>query len=217
MTSRWSAGPRQAGIREDVRAEPQVRERSVRPVQAVSVVDQVIKEIRRSILAGAPRPGQEFSLHGIADDLGVSAFRNRDPGAVSASGLHHLDANEHSPSGPSSEPNRWARHAVLPSSRVAAGRRGGAGGGSAPGGGDVMLGRPGCRVQLGPQKRPAFRSGQVRRVARTVSVAVRVPGRENSRGHGHIAGGIRAPERSVCTVGRLRTATDGPRQRRVSA
>jgi DNA-binding GntR family transcriptional regulator len=44
----------------------------VRPVQAASVVDQVIKEIRRSILAGALRPGQEFSLHGIADDLGVS-------------------------------------------------------------------------------------------------------------------------------------------------
>jgi DNA-binding GntR family transcriptional regulator len=42
------------------------------PVQAASVVDQVIKEIRRSILAGALRPGQEFSLRGIADGLGVS-------------------------------------------------------------------------------------------------------------------------------------------------
>src|ERR1700730_4476273 len=53
-------------------AEPQVRERSVRPVQAPSVVDQVTKEIRRSILAGTLRPGQEFSLREIADDLGVS-------------------------------------------------------------------------------------------------------------------------------------------------
>jgi DNA-binding GntR family transcriptional regulator len=44
----------------------------VRPVQAASVVDQVIKEIRRSILAGALRPGQEFSSRGIADGLGVS-------------------------------------------------------------------------------------------------------------------------------------------------
>ena len=53
-------------------AEPQVRERSVRQVQPASVVDQVTKEIRRSILTGALRPGQEFSLRGIADDLGVS-------------------------------------------------------------------------------------------------------------------------------------------------
>jgi hypothetical protein len=43
------------------------------PVQAASVVDQVIKEIRRSILAGALRPGQEFSLRGIAD--GLELFR----------------------------------------------------------------------------------------------------------------------------------------------
>ena len=53
-------------------AEGQVRARSVRQVEATSVVDQVTKEIRRSILSGALRPGQEFSLRAIADELGVS-------------------------------------------------------------------------------------------------------------------------------------------------
>jgi DNA-binding GntR family transcriptional regulator len=46
--------------------------RSVRPVEATSVVDQVTKEIRRAILAGQLRPGQEFSLREIAAELGVS-------------------------------------------------------------------------------------------------------------------------------------------------
>jgi len=72
MTSRWPTGPRQVAIKEDIMAEPQVRDRGVRQVQATSVVDEVTKEIRRSILTGALRPGQEFSLRGIADDLGVS-------------------------------------------------------------------------------------------------------------------------------------------------
>jgi DNA-binding GntR family transcriptional regulator len=45
---------------------------SVRPVEATSVVDQVTREIRRSILSGALRPGQQFSLREIASDLGVS-------------------------------------------------------------------------------------------------------------------------------------------------
>jgi hypothetical protein len=61
--------------------------------------------------AWTPRPTntarREHAHHQMID-----AFRNRDPGAVSASGLHHLDANEQSPSGPSSEPNRRAQHAV---------------------------------------------------------------------------------------------------------
>jgi len=45
---------------------------SVRPVLQTSVVDQVTKEIRRSILAGDLRPGQSFSLREIAAELGVS-------------------------------------------------------------------------------------------------------------------------------------------------
>jgi DNA-binding GntR family transcriptional regulator len=52
--------------------EAPVRARSVRQLESTSVVDQVTKEIRRSILSGALRPGQEFSLRGIADELGVS-------------------------------------------------------------------------------------------------------------------------------------------------
>lgn len=45
---------------------------SVRPVVQTSAVDQVTKEIRRSILSGDLRPGQQFSLREIAADLGVS-------------------------------------------------------------------------------------------------------------------------------------------------
>jgi DNA-binding GntR family transcriptional regulator len=44
----------------------------VRPVDAVSVADRVTSEIRRAILAGRLRPGQEFSLRHIAGQLGVS-------------------------------------------------------------------------------------------------------------------------------------------------
>jgi DNA-binding GntR family transcriptional regulator len=44
----------------------------VRPVGTTSVVDQVITEIRRSILSGALHPGQEFSPREIAAELGVS-------------------------------------------------------------------------------------------------------------------------------------------------
>jgi DNA-binding GntR family transcriptional regulator len=53
-------------------AEAQVRTPSVRQIGTTSVVDQVTKEIRRSILSGALRPGQEFSLREIAAELGVS-------------------------------------------------------------------------------------------------------------------------------------------------
>jgi DNA-binding GntR family transcriptional regulator len=44
----------------------------VRPVEAVSVADRVTSEIRRAIVAGRLRPGQEFSLRQIAGQLGVS-------------------------------------------------------------------------------------------------------------------------------------------------
>jgi DNA-binding GntR family transcriptional regulator len=44
----------------------------VRRVESVSVADRVTSEIRRAILAGRLRPGQEFSLRQIAGQLGVS-------------------------------------------------------------------------------------------------------------------------------------------------
>ena len=52
--------------------EAQARPRSVRQLETTSVVDQVTKEIRRSILSGSLSPGQEFSLREIAGELGVS-------------------------------------------------------------------------------------------------------------------------------------------------
>jgi len=56
----------------------------VRPVQSVSVVDSVIKEIRRAILSGSLLPGQPFSLREIAEQLGVSFIPVREA-------LHHLE------------------------------------------------------------------------------------------------------------------------------
>lgn len=56
----------------------------VRRVQPLSVVDQVTKEIRRSILAGDLPPGQEFSLREIAGRLGVSIIPVRES-------LRHLE------------------------------------------------------------------------------------------------------------------------------
>lgn len=50
----------------------------VRPIDAVSVVDQVTLEIRRSILSGGLEPGQEFSLRGLAEQLGVSLIPVRE-------------------------------------------------------------------------------------------------------------------------------------------
>jgi DNA-binding GntR family transcriptional regulator len=44
----------------------------VRPIETRSVVEQVTAELRRSILAGALEPGQEFSLREIAAMLNVS-------------------------------------------------------------------------------------------------------------------------------------------------
>jgi DNA-binding GntR family transcriptional regulator len=47
-------------------------DRFVRAVEPASVVDQVTKEIRRSILSGSLKPGQQFSLREIATQLGIS-------------------------------------------------------------------------------------------------------------------------------------------------
>jgi len=47
-------------------------EQFVRALQPASVVDRVAKEIRRSILSGALKPGQNFSLREIATQLNVS-------------------------------------------------------------------------------------------------------------------------------------------------
>lgn len=44
----------------------------VRRVKPLSMVEEVAREIRRSILAAELRPGQEFSLREIAERLGVS-------------------------------------------------------------------------------------------------------------------------------------------------
>jgi DNA-binding GntR family transcriptional regulator len=46
--------------------------RFVRPVEPASVVEQVTKEIRRSILSGLLKPGQQFSLREISAQLGIS-------------------------------------------------------------------------------------------------------------------------------------------------
>ncbi|MFG3102268.1 GntR family transcriptional regulator [Streptomyces sp. NPDC048182] len=56
----------------------------VRRLQPLSVVEQVTKEIRRSILAGDLRPGQDFSLREIAGRLGVSIIPVREA-------LRHLE------------------------------------------------------------------------------------------------------------------------------
>jgi DNA-binding GntR family transcriptional regulator len=44
----------------------------VRAITATSVVDEVTREIRRSILSGALKPGTGFSLRKLAGELGVS-------------------------------------------------------------------------------------------------------------------------------------------------
>lgn len=50
----------------------------VRAVEPTSVVDRVSKEVRRSILSGALRPGQRFSLRELAGQLGVSVVPLRE-------------------------------------------------------------------------------------------------------------------------------------------
>lgn len=46
--------------------------RFVHPIEPASVVDQVTKELRRSILSGELKPGQQFSLREISAQLGIS-------------------------------------------------------------------------------------------------------------------------------------------------
>ncbi|WP_306322792.1 MULTISPECIES: GntR family transcriptional regulator [unclassified Streptomyces] len=59
--------------------------KGVRRVQPLSVVEQVTKEIRRSILSGDLLPAQEFSLREIAGRLGVSMIPVREA-------LRHLES-----------------------------------------------------------------------------------------------------------------------------
>jgi DNA-binding GntR family transcriptional regulator len=51
---------------------------SMRRITATTVVDQVTAEIRRSILSGVLRPGQELSLRELAARLGVSTIPVRE-------------------------------------------------------------------------------------------------------------------------------------------
>jgi DNA-binding GntR family transcriptional regulator len=60
-------------------------DRFVRAVEPASVVDQVTKEIRRSILSGSLKPGQQFSLREISAQLGISFIPVREA-------LRQLDA-----------------------------------------------------------------------------------------------------------------------------
>jgi len=51
---------------------------AVRPIESRSVVEQVMTELRRSILSGALEPGREFSLRGLAEMLNVSIIPVRE-------------------------------------------------------------------------------------------------------------------------------------------
>ena len=51
---------------------------AVRPIQSRSVVEQVMTELRRSILSGALEPGREFSLRELAEMLHVSIIPVRE-------------------------------------------------------------------------------------------------------------------------------------------
>lgn len=51
---------------------------AVRPIESRSVVEQVMTELRRSILSGALEPGREFSLRGLAEMLKVSIIPVRE-------------------------------------------------------------------------------------------------------------------------------------------
>ena len=50
----------------------------VRPIESRSVADQVMTELRRSILSGALEPGREFSLRELAEMLQVSIIPVRE-------------------------------------------------------------------------------------------------------------------------------------------
>lgn len=51
---------------------------AVRPIESRSVVEQVMTELRRSILSGALAPGRELSLRELAEMLGVSIIPVRE-------------------------------------------------------------------------------------------------------------------------------------------
>ncbi len=51
---------------------------AVRPIEPRSVVEQVMTELRRSILSGALAPGRELSLRELAEMLGVSIIPVRE-------------------------------------------------------------------------------------------------------------------------------------------
>jgi DNA-binding GntR family transcriptional regulator len=51
---------------------------AVRPIESRSVVEQVMIELRRSILSGALAPGRELSLRELAEMLGVSIIPVRE-------------------------------------------------------------------------------------------------------------------------------------------
>ena len=68
-----------------------VKAAAVRPIEARSVVDQVITELRRSILSGDLAPGREFSLRELAEMLNVSIIPVREAlRSLESQGLVHM-------------------------------------------------------------------------------------------------------------------------------
>ncbi|GHJ47092.1 GntR family transcriptional regulator [Catellatospora sp. TT07R-123] len=63
----------------------------MRPIESRSVADQVMTELRRSILSGALAPGQEFSLRELAEMLQVSIIPIREAlRSLESQGLVHM-------------------------------------------------------------------------------------------------------------------------------
>src|SRR5690349_13813182 len=78
-----------AGIR--MESEAGVQTGAVRPIESRSVVDQVMTELRRSILAGDLAPGGEFSLREMADMLQVRLIPVREAlRSLESQGLVHM-------------------------------------------------------------------------------------------------------------------------------
>jgi DNA-binding GntR family transcriptional regulator len=64
---------------------------AVRPIESRSVVDQVMTELRRSVLSGGLAPGQEFSLRELAEMLQVSIIPVREAlRSLESQGLVHM-------------------------------------------------------------------------------------------------------------------------------
>ncbi|XVU27739.1 GntR family transcriptional regulator [Actinoplanes sp. CA-054009] len=64
---------------------------AVRPIESRSVADQVMSELRRSILAGDLAPGREFSLREVAEMLQVSIIPVREAlRSLESQGLVHM-------------------------------------------------------------------------------------------------------------------------------